>query len=155
MNKIRMEQTWLLYLVIFIIIVVILSIIIGLVVYFSKKAEKKNKTEEEDMNMQPDNNNTVVLVDGEFITRDINDKYVQLFCLFDIYTAPDEKDVSQMPFITPDTTDGRYIQLQNWIQKWNDGSGPQIVPGCGVTKKNMIQVSMKEFLKEILMVAVQ
>ena len=86
------------------------------------------------------------LVDGEFITRDINDKYVQLFCLFDIYTAPDEKDVSQMPFITPDTTDGRYIQLQNWIQKWNDGAGPQIVPGCGVTKKNIIQVTMKEFL---------
>ncbi len=86
------------------------------------------------------------LVDGEFVTRDVNNKYVQMFLLFDIYTAPEEFDVSQMPFITPDTKDGRYIQLQNWISKWNDGVGPQILPGSGVTKKNMIQVSMKEFL---------
>ena len=87
------------------------------------------------------------LVDGEYVTRDKDNNPIQQYIAFDCYVAQDGKDVSQLPFASSDTNvPGRHAALTDWVTKWNDGDGPSIVPGAGVTEKGKILVSMKTFL---------
>jgi hypothetical protein len=83
------------------------------------------------------------LVDGEYITRDKDGKAISQFVLFDIYIAHEKKDVSQKAFVGEE---GRLAALVDWVAKWNEGSGPTIVAGSGVTEKNKILVSNKTFI---------
>jgi hypothetical protein len=93
------------------------------------------------------------LVDGEFVTSDKEGNPLQQFLLFDCYIAPDKQDVTERPFCAAPTgteaqkRDGsRYGALMNWVDRWNEGEGPQIVRTAGVTEKNKIQVTAKNFI---------
>lgn len=88
------------------------------------------------------------LVDGEYVTRDKDNNPIQQYIAFDCYVAQDGKDVSQMPFASASTSSapGRHSALTDWVTKWNEGDGPTVVPGAGVTEKGKILVSMKTFL---------
>ena len=91
------------------------------------------------------------LVDGEYITKSKDDEPIFQFLLFDIYYAPGKRDVHTLPF-APVSGDAdkkeksRYGELTTWSDKWNDGEGPTILPGSGVTVKNKILVAAKSFL---------
>lgn len=104
------------------------------------------------------------LVDGEYVTRDKDNNSIQQYIAFDCYIAPDGKDVTQMPFAGASAAaaaagqaaagqaaagqagESRHASLVNWVTRWNDGDGPTIIPGAGVTEKGKILVSMKTFL---------
>ena len=91
------------------------------------------------------------LLDGEFVTRDREGKPVQQFMIFDCYIAIDKKDVTQLPFASQ--TEGvdkrensRYGAMMTWVERWNTGEGPSISRTAGVTERNKILVSSKNFL---------
>lgn len=85
------------------------------------------------------------LVDGEYVTRDIDGNPITQFLLFDIYIAPNKQDVAKLGF-APADGNGRMKALNDWSDAWNEGSGPQIVQGAGVTEKTKITVRAKKFL---------
>lgn len=93
------------------------------------------------------------LVDGEFVTSDKEGHPIQQFLLFDCYIAQDKQDITDRPFCsTPAGTEeqkrdrSRYGALMNWVDRWNEGNGPQIIRTAGVTDKNKIQVTAKQFI---------
>jgi predicted NAD-dependent protein-ADP-ribosyltransferase YbiA (DUF1768 family) len=88
------------------------------------------------------------LLDGEYVTRDKEGNSIQQFMLFDCYIASDKRDVTKLPFMGSDEAKregGRYGELMNWIEKWNDGDGPTVLKGAGVTDATKILVSVKQF----------
>ena len=84
------------------------------------------------------------LVDGEWVTRSINDKPIQHFLLFDIY-VDEGLPCSSLPFATVDKADEktRWFKLQNWMNRWT--SDLQVV-AKGVTEATKFQLEKKEFL---------
>jgi predicted NAD-dependent protein-ADP-ribosyltransferase YbiA (DUF1768 family) len=88
------------------------------------------------------------LVDGEYVTRDKEGKSIQQFMLFDCYIAPEKRDVTKLPFMGSGDErreGGRFGELMGWIEKWNDGDGPTVMKGAGVTDSTKIIVSVKQF----------
>jgi hypothetical protein len=83
------------------------------------------------------------LVDGEYVTQDLDKNPIMDFILFDCYIAPNKKVVSNQPFRTADGK-GRHVELESWVKAWNDGEGPVVVGALGAKAK--INVSMKVFL---------
>lgn len=92
-------------------------------------------------------NNTLAesLVDGEWISRDADDKYVHMFMIFDMYKAPGNEDISDLPFANPENEeeDGRYIRLQKWIKSWDTNT--EIIDKS-VTALNSLKVFIKRFI---------
>ena len=92
------------------------------------------------------------LVDGEYVTKDRDGNPLSQYLLFDIYYAPEKKDVTKESFAGESGSNaaseptGRYAYLQDWVTRWNSGPGPAVVPGLGITQKNKIQVFAKTFL---------
>lgn len=93
------------------------------------------------------------LVDGEFVTADKEGNPIQQFLLFDCYIAPEKNDVTELPFCaSPAGTEeqkrngSRYGALMSWVERWNDGEGPQSIRTAGVTERNKIQVTAKHFI---------
>ena len=86
------------------------------------------------------------LVDGEYVTRDKDDNPISQFLLFDIYISPDKNDVSAKPFYIDGDENTRHGELMKWVSKWNDGDGPKIVQGAGVTDRTKIMVQAKKFM---------
>jgi len=89
------------------------------------------------------------LLDGEFVTRDRENKPVQQFMLFDCYIAIDKRDVTQLPFAgegADKRANSRYGGLMEWVERWNQGTGPTIKNTSGVTDRTKILVSAKNFL---------
>jgi predicted NAD-dependent protein-ADP-ribosyltransferase YbiA (DUF1768 family) len=88
------------------------------------------------------------LVDGEYVTKDKDGRGIYQFMLFDCYIAPGKRDVSQLPFKgegVDNKTGGRYGELSSWGDKWNEGDGPTVLKGVGVTDATKILVSVKQF----------
>lgn len=111
------------------------------------------------------------LVDGEWVTKtnDKPPKPMNQFLLFDIFYAPEKRDVSKFPFepgavpaqsakasgpagaegpaaapaLAPE--DSRHMQLKKWVETWNkaDGGAKPIV--SSITTMTRLQISMKEF----------
>jgi predicted NAD-dependent protein-ADP-ribosyltransferase YbiA (DUF1768 family) len=87
------------------------------------------------------------LVDGEWVTADVEGNAINHFKVFDIYQASERlgvKNVWNMPFIdiaTP-ANQSRYGFLRDWMTDWNEKK----VAGRGVTDENILNVSLKEFL---------
>ena len=89
------------------------------------------------------------LVDGEFVTRDKDGNPIQQYMIFDCYIGQGKNDVSALPFAgggADRTEGGRYGAMMTWIQRWNAGDGPSIVPTAGVSDTNKILVSVKNFV---------
>ena len=89
------------------------------------------------------------LVDGEFVTQDKDGNPIQQYMIFDCYIAQGKNDVSAQPFMgggADRTEGGRYGAMMTWIQRWNAGDGPSVVATAGVTEKNKILVSAKNFI---------
>ncbi len=89
------------------------------------------------------------LMDGEFVTRKRDGTAVQQYCVFDAYIGIDGKDVSGLGFAPEapgNLNGGRYEEMMKWVTRWNDGDGPTILGGSGVTQGNKILVSGKVFL---------
>ena len=89
------------------------------------------------------------LVDGEFVTRDREGKPIQQFMAFDCYIAIDKKDVTKLPFASSGDEkrdNSRYGALMTWVERWNNGEGPSIMRTSGVTDRNKILVTAKNFL---------
>jgi predicted NAD-dependent protein-ADP-ribosyltransferase YbiA (DUF1768 family) len=87
------------------------------------------------------------LVDGEYVTKDKDGNGIYQFMLFDCYIAPEKRDVTQLPFKLMDgeKEGGRYGELLSWGEKWNEGDGPTVLKGTGVTDATKIIVSVKQF----------
>jgi len=88
------------------------------------------------------------LVDGEYVTRDKEGNAIYQFMLFDCYIAPEKRDVSQLPFKAAEAdadAKDRYSELMAWGEKWNDGDGPTVLKGAGITDSTKILVSVKQF----------
>jgi SAM-dependent methyltransferase len=81
------------------------------------------------------------LLDGEYVTRDIDGNPIMQLILFDAYIIGGV-DVSQKPFAGED---GRHAYMLKWVMTWNSGGGPNIAPGITLTEKSKIMVSMKTF----------
>jgi len=81
------------------------------------------------------------LLDGEYVTRDIDGNPIVQFILFDAYMV-NGVDVSQKPFAGED---GRHSDLTKWVTTWNSAGGPSIAAGMSLTEKSKILVSMKTF----------
>ena len=81
------------------------------------------------------------LLDGEYVTRDIEGNPILQFILFDAYII-NGVDVSQKPFAGED---GRHSDLLRWVTTWNSGGGPNVAAGVSLTEKSKIMVSMKTF----------
>ena len=64
------------------------------------------------------------LVDGEYVTRDREGNPLSQFLIFDIYYAPDKKDVTKETFAgeggsnAASEPSGRYGRLMEWIARW-------------------------------------
>ena len=92
------------------------------------------------------------LVDGEYVTQDREGNPLSQYLLFDIYIAPEKKNVTKESFAgeagsnAASEPGGRYAALVDWVNRWNYGSGAEIISGAGVTQKNRIQVMAKTFL---------
>lgn len=68
------------------------------------------------------------LLDGEYVTTDKTGKGIQHFLIFDMYYAPEGKDVTKLPF-----QNGRHEQLKQWFTKWQSGEGPKkLVKSAGL-----------------------
>jgi hypothetical protein len=80
------------------------------------------------------------LLDGEYVTRDKDNKAIQQLLLFDIYHGPGGEDVTRMPFF-----EGRHKRLQGWMEMWTHEGGPKIV-ATGITPRTQTQVAMKKFV---------
>jgi hypothetical protein len=94
-----------------------------------------------------------ILVDGEFVTKDRDGIPIQQFLLFDCYHAIGGEDVTKLPFCAQPTgteeqrrTGSRYGHLMAFVDRWNSGDGPQIIPTAGVTQRNKIMVASKNFI---------
>ena len=88
------------------------------------------------------------LVDGEYVTKDKDGRAIYQFMLFDCYISPDKRDITKLPFMgTGDDRreGGRYGELMSWIEKWNEGDGPIVMKGAGITPATKIVVSVKQF----------
>jgi SAM-dependent methyltransferase len=79
------------------------------------------------------------LLDGEYVTRDIDGNPIVQFILFDAYIV-NGVDISQKPFAGED---GRHTALLKWVTIWNSGGGP--ATAIALTDKSKIMVSMKTF----------
>jgi hypothetical protein len=85
------------------------------------------------------------LIDGEWITKNTAHESINQYLIFDIYYAPDSKDVHAQPFYS--ATAGasmRYNEMRNWERLWNATPGPKEVIK-GLTPKTKLLVSMKRF----------
>lgn len=58
------------------------------------------------------------LLDGEYITKSKDGKYIQRLLFFDIYLAPGSKDVSTLPFNAENGV-SRYEAMNTWLTDWN------------------------------------
>jgi predicted NAD-dependent protein-ADP-ribosyltransferase YbiA (DUF1768 family) len=74
------------------------------------------------------------LLDGEWVTRDNDNKQIYLLLLFDIYLAEGKEDVTKSPF-----AGGRHTKMTEWTAKFN-GEGMKKSPGA------QLLVSYKTFL---------
>lgn len=85
------------------------------------------------------------IVDGEWVTRDKEDKAINYFLIFDIYRSIEGKDVSQLPFHVLDDTkqESRYNKLQAWIKGWNES---QEVLLKEITELTKLRVFLKNFI---------
>ena len=85
------------------------------------------------------------LVDGEWITRNTAHEAIHQYLIFDIYFAPNGRDVHAMPFYdaTPGTGQ-RYNEMRAWEKLWNTAPGPKEVVK-GLTPKTKLLVSTKKF----------
>jgi hypothetical protein len=83
------------------------------------------------------------LVDGEWVTRSIEDKPINHFLLFDIYNTIGGASCAKEPFAKG--SEGRWFLLQAWIDGWASGGGPQIV-AKGLEEANRLQIELKGFL---------
>jgi hypothetical protein len=83
------------------------------------------------------------IIDGEFVTKDREDKSIQKFLAFDIYYTTDKKLVSNLPFYSKDESiDTRYKHLTVWMEKFNKEPTPLIKY---MTPSIQIQVSIKKY----------
>lgn len=85
------------------------------------------------------------LVDGEWVTRDKEDKAINYFLIFDIYKGIEGEDVSQLPFQILDDPkqDCRYKRLQAWIKGWEES---QEVLLKEITEITRLRVFLKTFI---------
>jgi SAM-dependent methyltransferase len=58
------------------------------------------------------------LLDGEYITKSKEGKFIQRLLFFDIYLAPGSKDVSTLPFKAENGV-SRYDAMNSWLADWN------------------------------------
>ena len=85
------------------------------------------------------------LLDGEWITKNTDHESINQYLIFDIYCAPDAKDVHAMPFYSAKAgASMRYNEMRNWERLWNAAPGPKEVIK-GLTPKTKLLVSMKRF----------
>jgi hypothetical protein len=84
------------------------------------------------------------LLDGEWVTRDRDGNAINQFLIFDIYYDREGKNIDKMPFVDA-AGQGRYAQMQAWVQKWNAEDGPSII-AKGINENNKLVVGMKTFL---------
>ena len=86
------------------------------------------------------------LLDGEWVTKDKNDKAVQQLLFFDIYYGPNKKKVDELPFYSDvEGAETRYGEMTAWTKLWNDGPGAKIII-TGLSAATRTQVSAKTFL---------
>jgi predicted NAD-dependent protein-ADP-ribosyltransferase YbiA (DUF1768 family) len=86
------------------------------------------------------------LLDGEWVTKDKNDKAVQQLLFFDIYYGVNKKKVDELPFYSDvEGAETRYKEMTSWTKLWNDGMGPKIIIS-GLSAATKTQVSAKTFL---------
>ena len=92
------------------------------------------------------------LVDGEWITKNSAHESINQYLIFDIYYAPDGKDVHKLPFYSAASSGGatgaaatmRYNEMRAWEKLWNAAPGPvEVIKG--LTPKTKLLVSMKRF----------
>lgn len=84
------------------------------------------------------------LMDGEWVTRDIEGRAISHLLLFDAYIYKSE-DISQRPFAGEDAEKkggSRYGAMVEWVDTWNEGDGPRIT-AAGVTESTKVLVSAK------------
>lgn len=93
------------------------------------------------------------LMDGEFVTQDREKNPISQYLIFDAYYGIGGEDVTQLPFCSaPVGTEeerrkkSRYGKMMEFVEKWNSGEGPRILPTAGVTDANKITVAAKKFL---------
>ena len=109
------------------------------------------------------------LVDGEWVTQtnDNPPKPIQQYLIFDIFYAPEKRDVSQFPFqpgavapmrsrasgpaaeegpvtAAPPPENSRYNHLNAWAKAWNDGDGPKVMLP-GINEQTKLRVAAKEY----------
>ena len=84
------------------------------------------------------------LVDGEWVTRSIEDKPIHHFLLFDIYISGGVSCAKE-PFIAnAEDKKGRWFLLQAWMEAWTQ-DGPTIV-ARGLDEATRLQIELKGFL---------
>lgn len=86
------------------------------------------------------------LMDGEWVTRDVEGRAIQHLLLFDAYIYKGE-DISQLPFAGDDAEKkekSRYGALSAWVETWNEGDGPK-VSTVGVSEGTRLLVSAKVY----------
>jgi hypothetical protein len=85
------------------------------------------------------------LIDGEWITKNTAHEAINQYLIFDIYYAPDAKDVHRLPFYSGTAgASMRYNEMRSWERLWNAAPGPKEVIK-GLTPKTKLLVSMKRF----------
>ncbi len=95
------------------------------------------------------------LVDGEWVTRDKDNKPVQMLLLFDIYNRPGGDSVAELPFLdirepagvaeSAPQKYGRWVELQNWLKGWSAGEGAR-GPSAAASARVKLQVTGKDFV---------
>lgn len=85
------------------------------------------------------------LVDGEWITKNSAHESINQYLIFDIYYAPEGRDVHKQPFYSASAgASMRYNEMRNWEKLWNTAPGA-LEAIKGLTPKTKLLVSMKRF----------
>ena len=84
------------------------------------------------------------LLDGEWVSRDIEGKAIQHVLVFDIFHL-DGDDVSQLPFATEDAEnkETRHVKMQEWMGGWRTGLTRV---ARGMTAATEFKVELKRFV---------
>ena len=84
------------------------------------------------------------LVDGEWVTADKEGVAINHLLLFDIYRAPQNKDVSKLLFaqVGEEDKETRFAKLSEWAEAWVGG---RTDIAKGITETTRLQVARKEF----------
>jgi SAM-dependent methyltransferase len=88
------------------------------------------------------------LLDGEWVTRDRENKAIQQLLVFDIYYM-DKEDVSQLPFHVEglegaEPAPSRFLKMQEWMTDWR--SAPPERTARSMTAATEFKIDLKKFV---------